>query len=336
MVPRRHRRASRRTRRAPSRLGFNAIDASQRACSRAARPGGAAQRRSAAAVRRVRASDQPQPGRDRRRRLAVDRRRDLHALVPARAVPGAGPVRPARAGRGGGRGGRGRAARRAAAGPLRRLLLRGRGRRRRRAGRDRCSATPTRGCTGSGPRCRRPRPPRTPGTSCARASRRCASDRVGSGSTASTSASRCARSWSPRRCSGSSSGIGAASCEVAEREERRKSCRSSIQSRPRRRPRHGGDGQAAPARARGAGPRVLHRRRVGAADRGRRRPGGDLPRHGEPGRPVHVHPARDHARPVRGRLRGDEPPRHQRGRVLRVRRAWSRQGPGASARRSWR
>ena len=39
---------------------------------------------------------------------------------------------------------------------------------------------------------------------------------------------------------------------------------------------------------------------------------------------------------VRGRLRGDEPPRHERGRVLRVRRARSRQGAGRSARRSSR
>src|SRR3954464_2221627 len=50
-----------------------------------------------------------------------------------------------------------------------------------------------------------------PGTSCATASRPSASDRGESGSTASTSACPCARSWSPRRCSDCSSGIGVAS-----------------------------------------------------------------------------------------------------------------------------
>ena len=91
-------------------------------------------------------------------------------------------------------------------------------------------------------------------------------------------------------------------------------------------------GQAAPARARGARPGVLHRRRVGAAHRGGRRSGGDVPGDGQQGRPVHVHPARDHPGAVRGRLRGDEPARDQRGRVLRLRRAWSRQGLGGRRR----
>ncbi len=58
---------------------------------RAARAGGALQRRAARAVRRPRAPDQPQPGRDQRRRLAVDRARDLHAVLPDRDVPRPGP-----------------------------------------------------------------------------------------------------------------------------------------------------------------------------------------------------------------------------------------------------
>ena len=84
----------------------------------------------------------------------------------------------------------------------------------------------------------------------------------------------------------------------------------------------------APARARHARPRVLHRRRVRAADRGRRRAGRVLPRHGEQGHPVPVHPPGDHPRALHRRLRGDEPPRRRRGRVLRLRHARPRTVPG--------
>ena len=84
---------------------------------------------------------------------------------------------------------------------------------------------------------------------------------------------------------------------------------------------------ASPA-ARHRPPRLLHRRGVRAADRGRRRSGGDVPRHGQPGHPVPVHPAGDHPRHLRRRLRGDEPPRRRRRRVLHLRRAWSGQDPG--------
>ena len=49
-----------------------------------------------------------------------------------------------------------------------------------------------------------------------------------------------------------------------------------------------GSCSGAPWRAR---PGLLHRRRVGTADRGRRRAGRDLPRHRQQGHPVPVHPA---------------------------------------------
>ena len=107
------------------RLGFNAIDAAQAVLASLRRLEERLNADPPPPFDAFAHPDQPQPGRDRRRRLAVDGGRDLHALVPARAVSGAGSGRPARAGRGGGGGGR-----RRRPGPLRRLRVRGRRRRR--------------------------------------------------------------------------------------------------------------------------------------------------------------------------------------------------------------
>ena len=74
--------------------------------------------------------------------------------------------------------------------------------------------------------------------------------------------------------------------------------------------------------------RLLHRRCLCAADGDRRRRRLDLSGHGQRGRAVAVLGPRRDPRPVRHRLRGDEPPHHQRRRLLRLRRQGHRQDPG--------
>ena len=72
--------------------GFNAIDASHTVIAALRELEARLQRRAARALRRLRAPHQPQPGRDRRRRLAVDGARGLHVVLPDRDVsrPGSG------------------------------------------------------------------------------------------------------------------------------------------------------------------------------------------------------------------------------------------------------
>ena len=121
-----------------SHLGFNAIDAAVEVLAALRRHEARLNENPPAPFDALRASHQSEPWCDLRRRLALYRRGDVYALLPHRAVPGAGSGGGARRGRGGDRRSRGSfapAGRESAARALRRVLVRGLGHRYGRAAR---------------------------------------------------------------------------------------------------------------------------------------------------------------------------------------------------------